>query len=159
MKCLWENNKKKKWYVNDKCPDWLLSQEGDFTYKIDDIDFDKKLFDGVRKGHLAAQEVFAIENAEQRRVAYTRMDKTKMAQLKDFKVISTAKDGKDINGKTLKAEVVSFKMPGYDDPFRYLHCFCHSTGREYYIETQEDDVKKAKARSFGLDALKFGKEW
>ena len=153
IKQLYFHNPKNHWYINDQQSEWIYSKTGKFTYQISDIEFPKGLFDKIRKGELSAQEVFAIENTEQRRIAYERMDKIKMKDLKT-KVLSKGKEGK------YPIRVVEITFDGFDDPFRYLNCFCPSTGREYYIETQQSDWKLAKAKSFGHDKpIKYKKEW
>lgn len=150
-KQLWKSNSKNKWYVTDVCSEWLLSREGKITYRINNVDFDKPLFDQVRKGALSAHEVFSLSNTEQRRVAYERMDKIKMKELPDFKIIDETTD----DGYGYAMRLVSFTMQGFDSPFYYLNCFCPSTGREYYLETREQTCEAAKSKSFGFDNIKF----
>jgi hypothetical protein len=151
---LWENNQKNKWYVCDLCSDWLLSQEKDFTYYINNIQFDKKLFTAIRLNQLSAQQVFAITNTEQRRVAYEKMDKAKMAELPDLKVLDESKDKYGFNQR-----IISFTVDGFNKPFLYYHCVCPSTSREYYLETKQKTCAAAKSKSFGFDEIDFTEEW
>jgi len=55
--------------------------------------------------------------------------------------------------------IVSFSIKGFDQPFKYLNCFCPSTGREYYLETQQDKCEMAKSKSFGMDKVEFDEEF
>ena len=124
-------------------------------YYINDVNFDKELFLKVWNDKLSAQEVFSLTNIEQRRVAYELMDKAKMAELPDLRVLDEVKD----DGYGYLMKVIEFSSDDYDEPFRFLNCFCPSTGREYYLETKQKTCKKAKAMSFGLPSLKINKEW
>ena len=76
-----------------------------------------------------------------------------MKALKNYKVLKTVKDDR---GKPMKT--VSFDIEGYTTPFIYLNVLC-PTGREYFIETKETNPKRAKAKSFGLENVKFISEW
>ena len=152
---LWKAAKKNKWQLTNNCSEWLLSQKGNFTFYINSIEFDRLLFDKVRCDELTAQEVFAITNMEQRRIAYERMDKVKMKDLPDYKIIHEVAD--DEHGYPMK--VISFTMAGYNTPFKFLNCFCPSSGREYFLETKQDDCWKAKAMSFGFEDITFDEEW
>ena len=97
----------------------------------------------------------AISNTEQRRVAYEKMDKTKMAELPNLKVLDESKDKYGFNQR-----VISFTMDGFDKPFLYYHCVCPSTGREYYLETKQRACNAAKAASFGFgEDFEFTEEW
>ena len=142
--------------MDDKCSEYLLSlQQPKIVYQVNSVAFGKQLFDSVRKGQLSAAEVFAIENTEQRRVAYERLNKIQMKDLPNYKVLSSVKD----DGHGYPMRVVSFTMPGYDQPFKFFNCFCPSEGREYFLETKQVTCKTAKAKSFGLDKVKFEMEW
>ena len=147
-KALWEAGKKNSWTMTENTSEWLLSQQGDIIYKINDVQFDKGLFNKIRKGDLSAAEVFALPNMEQRRVAYEKLDKLKMKELEGFTVIHRVDD----DGHQYPMQIVSFNLPGFSKPFFFLNCFCPSGGREYYLETQEKDCWRAKAASFGLPA-------
>jgi len=46
--------------------------------------------------------------------------------------------------------IVSFKLDSFDTSFYFLNCFCPSTGREYFLETEQKDCWLAKSASFGL---------
>ncbi|KAB0668970.1 hypothetical protein F6V30_14125 [Oryzomonas sagensis] len=118
-------------------------------YFIHGVRFDDvNLWRSISDGSISAPQVFAIDNMEQRRVAYEVMDKSKMAGLDGLEVIHEVAD----DGHGYPMRIVSFKLPGIRQPFRYLNCHCPSGGREYYLETQEKDCWKAKAASFGLPA-------
>ena len=152
-KQLWEKGSKKKWYVNDLVPEWLLRQKGNFAYRINNVEFYKDLFDKVRKDQLTASEVFQLSNTEQRRVAYEKMDKTKMKEL----VGKVLEERTDEQGN--KERVVEFRVKGLNSPLKFFNCICPSTGREYFIETDEKECVKAKSKSFGQEELKFSEEW
>jgi len=55
---------------------------------------DVKWINKILKDELSAEEVFAIDNIEHRRIAFQYMDKTKMKALKDFKVLDEKVDEK-----------------------------------------------------------------
>ena len=155
-KQLWKIASKNQWYISDKSSDWLLSQKGNFIFRINDVNFREDLFDRVRKNELSASEVFAIENTEQRRVAYERMDKMKMKELPDLKTEDEVKD----DGYGYPMKIISFKSDKFDTPFYFLNCFDASTGREYFVETREKKCWAAKMDSFGLkEDEKFDEEW
>ena len=136
-------------FMNEKTSEYLLSYGYKKTiYQINNVQFDKPLFDQVRHGELSASQVFAIRDMEQRRVAYEKMDKIKMKELEGFAVIDKVED----DGKGYPIQVVQFSLPGFNEPFRYLNCFCPTEGREYFLETRKTEVWKAKAASFGLPA-------
>jgi hypothetical protein len=152
---LWAAAHKKKWHLTDNCSDWILAQKGSIEYKINNISFSKKLFDSIRNGKLSAQEIFALTNMEQRRVAYEKMDKAKMKELPEYQILSIVQD----DGHGYEMKVISFSVAGYPTPFLFLNCFCPSTGREYFLETRETDCRKAKATSFGFNEITFDQEW
>jgi hypothetical protein len=153
---LWKHNPKNKWKVSDVCTDWLLSRAGNFEFYINRIQFDKTLFDAVRKGTLSAQEVFAITNMEQRRVAYEKMDKIKM---KDLPGLTITDEVQDAYGFPMR--LISFTLPKFNQPFKFLNCTDPSTGREYFLECfNSDTCWQAKNKSFGLaEGIKFTEEW
>ena len=128
--------------------------ENNQTYYINNIQFDKKLFTAIRLGQLSAQQVFAITNTEQRRVAYEKMDKGKMAELPNLKVLDEAKDKYGFPQR-----VISFTVEGFNKPFLYYRCVCPSTEREYYLETKQLTCAAAKSKSFGFDEIEFTEEW
>ena len=47
-------------------------------YYLNGVEFNKEWWAKISKGELSAEEIFAIDNIEHRRVAYELMDKTKM---------------------------------------------------------------------------------
>jgi hypothetical protein len=136
-------------YMDEKTSEYLLSYGHKKTiYQINNVQFDKPLFDQVRHGELSASQVFAIRDMEQRRVAYEKMDKIKMKELEGFAVIDKVED----DGKGYPMQVVQFSLPGFKEPFRYLACHCPTEGRGYFLETRETECWKAKSASFGLPA-------
>ena len=148
---------KKSWYLSNETNESILSANlKTATYKIRGVEFKKELFDKVRKDKLSAEEVFALENLEQRRIAYELMDKVKMKALDNYKILDTVKK----DGKGKKMEIVSFTLEDYTTPFKYLHCIDASTDREYFVETKKDTCNESKAASFGLPLnVKFVDEW
>ena len=103
---------------------------------------------------MTPDEIFAIDNIEHRRIAYEYMDKSKMLQLKDYKILDEQLDSK---GNMMK--VISFTVQNMDEPLKFYNCFCPSTGREYFIGTDKNTCVKAKAQSFGLEDVEFINEW
>lgn len=154
LRRLWKHNRTRIWHLTNLVPDWLLNKKGKFRFYINNVEFEKEMFDKARKGRFSAKEVLAIKNVEQRRVAYGLMNKAKMKKLKGFAVLDKATDS---YGNAM--EVVSFKVDGFEQPFKYLHCACPSTKREYFVETKQDTCEKAKAKSFGFDKIKFDEEY
>jgi len=154
-KRLWKHNAKNQWNISHHCSDWLIQKKkSNFKYWINNVEFEYELFNQVRKDKLTAEQVFAIENAEQRRIAYEMMDKAKMKQLKDYKVLDEVKD----DGYGYPMQIVSFSVEDFDEPFYFLQCRCPSTGREYLVETRQKTCAEAKQKSFGLTS-NFDKEY
>ena len=151
---LWTQNKKNKWYLCQTSSDWLFKKNAKFEYRLNNVTFERELFQKARRDKLTAKEVFAIQNLEQRRIAYEFMDKAKMKELADYKILEEKKD----NYENIM-QVVSFSVDGFDKPFKYLRCVCPSTKREYFLETQQDTTQKAKAMSFGKEEISFDEEW
>jgi tRNA(Leu) C34 or U34 (ribose-2'-O)-methylase TrmL len=50
------------------------------------------MYDKIVNDKMKPQDIFKIENAELRRIAYEYMDKAKMKKLKDYKVLDKSKD-------------------------------------------------------------------
>ena len=153
---LWKHNRTKKWILSDQTNDWLLNRKGKINYKIEGIKFDRDLFFQVRNDKLTAEQVFQIKNIEQRRVAYERMDKTKIQTLPNLKILDETIDQQ---GKPM--QLIEFMIKGYNKPFRFLHCIDASTNREYYLErTNDTNCWAAKNQSFGLKQNhRYTKEW
>jgi hypothetical protein len=142
-------------YMDDECSEQLLAINNEkIRYFINRVAFDKQLFNSIRLGELSAQQVFAITNMEQRRVAYEKMDKIKMADLPGLIVLAESKD-KYGNAQ----RIISFNVEGFNQPFLFYHCICPSTGREYYLETKQKTCDAAKAMSFGIKDIEFTEEW
>jgi hypothetical protein len=132
-----------------------LEFKGGFKkYYIHGVEFTKEWWEKIVKGKLTAQEVFAIDNIEHRRVAYECMDKSKMTSLKDFKVLD-----EQVDEKGNKMKVVSFNVQNMKEDLIFLNVICPSTKREYYLGTDQKTCKEAKAKSFGLDEIEFVDEW
>jgi hypothetical protein len=129
-------------------------KDGKEFYYLSGVNFDKKLWKTVTSPDLTPKQVFAIENTEQRRIAYELMDKLKMKELDNYTVLE---DSIDDSGNPQK--IVSFNIDGFDKPFIYYNCFCPTTGREYFLQTESTDCVAAKAQSFGLDNVIFEREW
>src|SRR3990167_9344013 len=105
---------------------------------------------------LTAEEVFAIDNIEHRRVAFERMDKIKMKALKDFKVVD-----EQIDSKGNQMRVLSFTIQNMKTPLKFYNCICPSSKREYFIGTDKDTCLEAKAScwGFGPGEKKYINEW
>ena len=153
-KRLWGYNSKNQWFLTEQCSDFLLSKKGKINYKIEGISFEKDLFDKVRLDKLSAREVFSLKNTEERRIAYQKMDKAKMKEFGNFKVLDETTDKYNNPMK-----LVEFTIVGFDTPFRYYNCICPSTGREYFLETRSVKCNEAKVKSFGFDELVFDEEY
>ena len=155
-KQLWKIASKNQWYVSEKSSEWLLSQKGNFIYQLNGINFEKEWFDKIRKDELSPEEIFAIDNTEHRRVAYEFMDKRKMKQLKDYKVLDEKIDEK---GNPMR--IISFTIQNMKEPLKFYNCLCPSSKREYFLQTDKDTCDEAKAGMFGFKAeeAEFVEEW
>ena len=159
-KNLWGNNRKKntRWIICNLVPEWLIkmvSQRDNSEYYINNVRFPLEWFNKIRKDELSAEEVFAIDNQEHRRVAYEYMDKSKLKQLKDFETLDEQKDDK---GKTMK--IVSFKVQNMDEPLLFYNCVDASSDREYFVQTDEKTCWRAKNKSFGFaEDVEWVNEW
>mgnify|MGYP001598413896 CR=1 FL=1 len=147
-----QNERKQLHSITDPA---LAFKDGTEIYKINGVQFEKEWWTKIVNDQMTPEEIFAIDNMEHRRVAYEFMDKTKMKSLKDYKVLDEIKD--DSYGYPMK--VISFTIKQLDEPLKYLNCFCPSSGREYFLGTDKYNCIDAKAASFGLDKIKFLKEW
>ena len=159
-KNLWVTNRKdvkKIWIVTNLCPEWLIkrvSSRNNTQYYIGNTQFDLEWFNKIRKGKLSAEEVFAIDNIEHRRVAYEMMDKSKMKELKNYKVLDESIDEK---GKPVK--IISFNVQNMNEDLIFYNCVDASTDREYFLQTEKKTWKKAKDASFGLENVEWLNEW
>ena len=153
---LWKKYRKtRRWFLCDLSSKYMLQRRSkNIICRIDGVDFDRPLFDRIRLGEISAAEVFVIQNMEQRRVAWARLDKTKIADFDLLTIDSVSDDG---YGHPMR--IISFTRDGYEEPFLFLNCFCPSTGREYYLETRQKNCASAKGCSFGLDGVSFGAEY
>jgi hypothetical protein len=124
------------------------------VYMLKGIKFSKELWEKIVQNKLSAEEVFAIENTEERRVAYEMMDKNKLKALNPLVI------NKVIDGKGKKMELI--EIQGKDEKLKYLHCIDASTDREYFLAVQKEDIKtaeQAKLATFGLTDVKWINEW
>ena len=103
---------------------------------------------------LTAEEVFAIDNIEHRRIAYQYMDKAKMKELKDYKILDEKTDDK----RNLM-KIISFTIQNMKEPLLFYNCFCPSSKKEYFIQTDKTDCWSAKSASFGLENVEWVEEW
>lgn len=148
-----QNERKQLHSINSPA---LVFKDGTEIYKLNGVQFEKEWWDKIVNDKMSPEEVFAIDNIEHRRIAYEFMDKTKMKQLKDYKVLDEVKD--DGFGNEMK--IVSFTVQNMETPLLFLNCFCPSSKREYFLQTEKDTCQEAKMASFGLKADdKFTKEW
>jgi len=108
----------------------------------------------VLNNNITVEEVFNIENIEQRRVVYQLLDKSKILELNNYIVLDET-----IDQYNNKMKIIRFTVDDYKEPFLYLQCICPSTGRKYLLETKQVDCNSAKSASFGLTNINFNKEW
>ena len=158
-KNLWSANRKKntKWYISNEVPEWLIKRvatKSNTEFRINNLVFNFEWFEKIRKDKLTAEEVFAIDNIEHRRIAYEFMDKSKMKALKDYKVLD---EGIDEKGKPVK--IISFNIQNMKEDLIFYNCVDASTGREYFLQTDKKTWKEAKDSSFGLKDVKWVNEW
>lgn len=133
--------------------------DGYKLYSINGVAFDEDLWKKVTNKNVKMSEIFAIENVEQRRVAYEIQNKSKMLELPDCKILDKVKD--DGYGNPMK--IIEFTVGGFESPFKYVNWFCPSTKREYFHEISGTDITdcfEAKNNSFRLPGgITFGKEF
>ena len=132
----------------------LAFKDGTEIYKLHGVTFDKKWWKKIVEDKMSPAEIFAIDNIEHRRIAYEFMDKMKMKQLKDYKILDEQTDEK---GNPMK--IVSFTVQNMDEPLKFYNCICPSSGREYFVQTEKETCKEAKLASFGLEEGVFINEW
>ena len=140
-------------YHNEKRPaiSWGKHEE---LYYIEGVKLDKEWHTKIVKDKLTPDEVFAIDNAEHRRIAYKYMDKSKLTQLPDYRVIDEKKDSQ---GNTMR--VLSFTVQNMDKPIRMYNCICPTTKREYFLGTDKDTCEDAKDDLYGLSNVEWVNEW
>jgi len=156
VKQLFKKHKKNKWYVTERACDFLCHKKIDnVEYLLNGVRFKREWFLKIKNDQLTPDEVFAIDNIEHRRIAYQFMDKTKMKSLKDFEILDRIED----DGHKHYMQIVSFTIQNMNEPLKFLNIFCPSTGREYYLGTNQNTCDKAKSASFGLDEVEFIDEW
>ena len=133
----------------------LAFSDGTEIYKLHGVKFEKEWWEKIVNDTMTPEEIFAIDNLEHRRIAYEYMDKTKMKQLKDYKILD-----EQIDEKGNQMKIISFKVKGIDEPIKYYNCICPTTKREYFVGTDKDTCQEAKLTSFGLDDdNQFVNEW
>ena len=130
-------------------------KDGKEFYYLHGVNLEKKWWTKIVNDTMSPDEIFAIDNLEHRRIAYEFMDKVKMKQLKDYKILD---EQTDKQGKPMK--IISFTVQNMKEPLKFYNCICPNTGREYFIGTSKDTCLEAKMSSFGLsDKDKFDKEF
>lgn len=102
---------------------------------------------------MTPQEIFKIENTEIRRISYEMMDKTKMKQLKWYKILD-----EKIDNYWYDMKIISFNIDGIGE-MKYYNCFCPSTWREYFLGTLSNTCEEAKAMSFWEEEIIFDNEY
>jgi len=150
--------KNRSWVLGEGADEILLTSTiQDIEYKISDVAMDKATFDAIRHGTMTASDVFAIENTEIRRVAYERLDKSKMSELKP----RVLQEGVESNGKPIK--LVEIILPSHDKSFRYLVVIDPSTDREYWLDASSATratLNGIKLELWGLpDNLEWTRMW
>jgi hypothetical protein len=128
--------------------------DGYGLYHLHGVRFEKEWWTKIVNDTMSPDEIFAIDNIEHRRIAYEMMDKTKMKQLKEYKILDEQTDDK---GNQMK--IISFTVQKMNESLKFYNCICPSTKREYFIGTKYDTCLEAKAQSFGLSEVKFVEEW
>lgn len=122
-------------------------------YYLHGVNFEKKWWKKIVNDEMSPEEIFAIDNLEHRRIAYEFMDKIKMRQLKNYKILDEQTDDQ---GNPMK--IISFVVKDVKEPLKYYNCFCPSTQREYFLGTDKEKCWDAKLSSFGID-VKFDTEY
>lgn len=131
-----------------------IKWKGSETYMLHGVKLEKEWWSKIVNDELSPEEILAFDNTEHRRIAWEYMDKKKLEGLKDFKVLDEVEN----DGKGYKMRIVQFIHPDAGK-IRYYNCFCPTTGREYYLGTEETTCIKAKSKSFGLEEVEFINEW
>ena len=140
-------------FHSDKKPA-IRWKDGKEFYYIHGVELEKKWWDKIVNDKMKPSEIFAIDNIEHRRIAYEYMDKSKMKKLKEYKILDEQIDSK---GNPMK--IISFTVQNMDEPLKFYNCICPSTGREYFLGTDEDTCIEAKNASFGIEDVEFVEEW
>jgi len=126
-------------------------------YYLNGVNFKKRLWTKIVKDKLSAKYVLTkINNAEQRRIAWELMDKTKIKKLKGLKILD-----EQIDGKGKKMRIFTFTVKGFNTPFYIYEGIDASTNRKYFLETQSTNVWDAKAGFIGFkpEELEFVEEY
>jgi len=128
---------------------------GEEIYYLNGVRFEKEWWTKIVNDTLTPDEVFAINNAEHRRIAYEFMDKAKMKQLKDYKVLDEAIDN---DGNTMK--IFSFTVQNMKEPLKFYNCIEPTTKREFFLQVNVDKCWEAKKSLIGItDEVEFIKRW
>jgi hypothetical protein len=128
--------------------------DGFEIYHLKGVRLEKEWWEKIVNDTMSPEEVFAINNLEHRRIAFEYMDKLKMKQLKDFKVLD---EGIDEKGNPVK--VISFNVQNMDEDLKFYNCICPTTKREYFLMTDQTEWKKAKDGLSGLEDVEWVNEW
>jgi len=119
-------------------------------YYLHGVRFEKEWWEKIVGDQMTPDDIFAIDNIEHRRIAYEYMDKAKMNQLKDFKILDEQTDDK---GKPMK--IISFTVQNMREPLLFYNCIDASTDREYFVGTDKKTCIEAKNASFGLENVEW----
>ena len=156
VKYLLDNFKLNKWYINENTPQEIIDAGlKNAIYILNDVRLKREWFIKIKYDKLSVEEVFAIDNIEHRRIAYQFMDKMKMKNLPDYKVLDEIEN----DGYGFPMRIVSFTIQNMKEALLFYNCHCPSTGREYFIGTNFKTCESAKLGSFGLNEGEFVKEW
>ena len=143
-------------FINENSCKFIIDENVENAiYKLNDNTFSREWFLKIKYDQLSVDEVFAIDNIEHRRLAYQFMDKLKMKSLSDYKILDEVKD----DGYGYPMRIVSFTVQKMKDPLLFYNCHCPSTGREYFLGTNQKTCIEAKLQSFGIEEGEFIKEW
>ena len=156
-KQLWKTCKKSMWYITEKSSDFIIkANPQNASYKLNNVAFSREWFLKIKNNKLSPDKIFAIDNVEHRRIAYEFMDKVKMKSLKDYKILDDVTD----DGYGYPMKIVSFTVQNMKEPLLFCNCHCPSTGREYFIGTNQITCRNFKSQSFGLPLnTTFSIEW
>ena len=152
---MFENCKIKQWIITEKSSNFIIDKNPkNAIYRLNNIEFNREWFLKIKNDTLQPDKVFAIDNAEHRRIAYEFMDKSKMKSLKDYKILNKTKDSKGNDCK-----IISFTVQNMKTPLLFYNVLCPSTKREYFLQVDIKTCIEAKNRLFGKENIEFTEEW
>jgi hypothetical protein len=124
-------------------------KDGYCQYWIDDVYFDKELFDKITKKEISAQEVVRLENIEQRYIALKTIGAEKILKELDAELIH----------KTDRNELYGLDGIIKDKTIKMLKYKCPSTGREYvkFVPYEMKNADEAQGWSFRLEFKEYQK--